>query len=58
MPSACSQRPWLGGILGKALGLRPMFGITAVALLLLGLAGTRLMDGHRAEGPRSDGGSR
>lgn len=41
--------PWLGGILGKALGLRPMFGITAVALLLLGLAGTRLMDGHRAE---------
>ncbi|NLD42896.1 MAG: MFS transporter [Chloroflexi bacterium] len=41
--------PWLGGILGKALGLRPMFGITAVALLLLGLAGTRLMDGHRTE---------
>jgi len=36
--------PWLGGILGEAVGLNRMFVITSLALLVLGLAGTRLMD--------------
>jgi MFS family permease len=29
--------PWLSGILAKAIGLRPMFGVTACACLMLGL---------------------
>ncbi len=41
--------PWLGGILAEEIGLSPMFGVTAVALLVLGLLGTRLMDGRRRE---------
>jgi MFS family permease len=32
--------PWLSGILADALGVRPMFGITAVACLALGVLGT------------------
>ena len=41
--------PWLGGILAQAIGLRPMFAVTAGALLLFGLLGARLMDGRQAE---------
>jgi MFS family permease len=33
--------PWLSGILAKALGIQPMFGITAVGVLVLALLGTR-----------------
>jgi MFS family permease len=33
--------PWLSGILAKSLGLQPMFGITAVGVLILALLGTR-----------------
>lgn len=33
--------PWLSGILAKAIGLQPMFGVTAFATLALGLLGTR-----------------
>lgn len=35
--------PWLSGILADAIGLRPMFGVTAFGCLLLGVAGTRFM---------------
>jgi hypothetical protein len=31
--------PWLSGILADAMGIRPMFGVTAVACLALGLFG-------------------
>jgi MFS family permease len=33
--------PWLSGILADTTGLRPMFAMTAIACLLLGLWGTR-----------------
>jgi MFS family permease len=33
--------PWLSGILAKELGIQPMFGITAVGVLILALLGTR-----------------
>jgi MFS family permease len=36
--------PWLSGVLADATGLRPMFAVTAVASLLLGLWGTRQLD--------------
>jgi DHA1 family multidrug resistance protein-like MFS transporter len=32
--------PWLSGILAEAIGIRPMFGITAVVSLILGVLGT------------------
>ena len=32
--------PWLSGILAEAIGIRPMFGLTAVASLILGVLGT------------------
>jgi len=32
--------PWLSGILAQLIGIRPMFGVTAFAALLLGLLGT------------------
>jgi MFS family permease len=35
--------PWLSGILANYLGLQPMFGITAAAILILGLLGSRLL---------------
>jgi len=35
--------PWLSGILADAVGLRPMFGATAFACLVLGLVGSRLL---------------
>jgi len=35
--------PWLSGILAQAIGIRPMFGATAVVCLVLGLIGTRLL---------------
>ncbi len=34
--------PWLSGIFANALGLRPMFGITAVMCLVLGVLGTKM----------------
>jgi len=38
--------PWLGGILADAMGLRPMFGATAAAILVVGMLGTTLMEGR------------
>jgi MFS family permease len=32
--------PWLSGILAAAIGIRPMFAVTAAAVLLLGMAGS------------------
>jgi hypothetical protein len=32
--------PWLSGIVANALGIRPMFWITAAVCLVLGLIGT------------------
>ncbi len=39
--------PWLSGILADAMGIRPMFGVTALACLALGLFGTSQLSGHR-----------
>jgi DHA1 family multidrug resistance protein-like MFS transporter len=33
--------PWLSGVLAAAIGIQPMFGVTAFACLALGLLGTR-----------------
>ncbi len=41
--------PWLSGILADAVGIRPMFGVTALACLVSGLVGSRLLAGR---GPR------
>jgi len=35
--------PWLSGILADAMGIRSMFGVTAVLCMVLGLVGTRLL---------------
>jgi MFS family permease len=35
--------PWLSGILADAMGIQPMFGVTAAAVLLVGIAGARLL---------------
>jgi MFS family permease len=35
--------PWLSGMLAEAIGLRPMFVVTAVATLILGLGLLRLL---------------
>lgn len=35
--------PWMSGILAKALGIQPMFGITAGVLLVLGILGIRAL---------------
>jgi MFS transporter, DHA1 family, multidrug resistance protein len=35
--------PWLSGILSAAVGIQPMFGVTAAAVLLAGLGGLRWM---------------
>ena len=40
--------PWLSGILAEAIGIRPMFGVTAFFALILGFLGTRVL----AERPR------
>jgi len=40
--------PWLSGILSEAMGIQPMFGMTAVACLVVGLAGTRWLGEGRA----------
>jgi MFS family permease len=36
--------PWLSGLLAKAIGVQPMFGVIAGAILVVGLAGQRLLD--------------
>jgi predicted MFS family arabinose efflux permease len=36
--------PWLSGILAKAIGIQPMFAVTAVAILIVGLVGARLIN--------------
>ena len=36
--------PWLSGLLANAVGLQPMFGLTAGACLLLGLLGARWLE--------------
>ncbi len=35
--------PWISGMLAKAIGIQPMFAISAVAILLAGLAGSRVV---------------
>jgi len=40
--------PWLSGLLAEAMGIRPMFGLTAAACLALGLFGARLLAEKRA----------
>jgi MFS family permease len=35
--------PWLSGLLAKAIGVQPMFGVIAGAILVVGLAGHRLL---------------
>lgn len=35
--------PWLGGILADAFGIREMFGVTALLVLVVGLIGSRLL---------------
>lgn len=35
--------PWLSGILSQAIGIQPMFGITAAAVLISGLVGTHFL---------------
>jgi len=36
--------PALSGVLAEAMGIQPMFGVTAVACLILGWLGSRLLD--------------
>lgn len=43
--------PWLSGILADAIGIRPMFGYTAGAALVLGLAGVRWLGKKHPEPP-------
>jgi MFS family permease len=35
--------PWLSGILSNAIGIQPMFGITAAVIAIAGLGGTRFL---------------
>jgi MFS family permease len=35
--------PWLSGILADAIGIQPMLGVTAFAVLAIGLSGARLL---------------
>ena len=42
--------PWLSGILAAAVGLRPMFGVTAGMVLVLGLAGSSLLTDKKRSG--------
>jgi MFS family permease len=44
--------PWLSGILSDAMGIQPMFGMTALACLVLGLAGTHWLVEKRGVGSR------
>jgi DHA1 family multidrug resistance protein-like MFS transporter len=37
--------PWLSGMLAKVIGIQPMFGVTSVACLVLGLLGTYWLSG-------------
>jgi MFS family permease len=47
--------PWLSGILASVIGLRPMFGITATACLMVGLFITsRLKAGEKEESYRNE----
>lgn len=49
--------PWLSGVLTKPLGgLQPMFAVTAVAVLILGLVGTRGLASIRKAGLEPDKG--
>jgi MFS family permease len=41
--------PWLSGILADAMGIRPMFGVTAFACLALGLFGAYWLAEKRKE---------
>jgi hypothetical protein len=44
--------PWLSGILSDAMGIQPMFGMTAVVCLVVGMAGTRWLVEKREVGSR------
>lgn len=39
--------PALSGVLARAMGIQPMFGVTAVVCLVLGLSGARRLDGKQ-----------
>jgi MFS family permease len=45
--------PWLGGLLASTMGVRPMFAVTAVATLTLGLVGTSLLRSPPASSTQS-----
>ena len=44
--------PWLSGMLADALGIQPMFGLTALACLSLGLSVARQLEKRGVETPR------
>lgn len=46
--------PWISGMLANAMGVQPMFGVTAAFCLLLGLGGVRLLMSTRFERVTSD----
>jgi predicted MFS family arabinose efflux permease len=39
--------PALSGVLAEVMGIQPMFAVTAVGCLLLGLSGARWLDGKQ-----------
>jgi hypothetical protein len=41
--------PWLSGLLADAIGIRPMFGVTACVCLTLGLFANRWLTAARAD---------
>jgi DHA1 family multidrug resistance protein-like MFS transporter len=41
--------PWLSGLLADAMGIRPMFGVTAFLCLALGLLMTRWLAADRTD---------
>ena len=46
MPTELFAGPWLGGLLADALGIRLMFGVTAIVCLAPGILLTGLLDGR------------
>jgi MFS family permease len=42
--------PWLSGIIAKAIGIQPMIGVTAFAMLFLGLIGVRYLSANNNSG--------
>ncbi|MBN2551259.1 MAG: MFS transporter [Spirochaetales bacterium] len=47
--------PWASGLLAQSIGMRPMFGLTAAVVLILGISGTVLLSRPRAPAARRPG---